>query len=89
MAKREHPADAWTRKQIETAVGFDIHFMKGPLERYREHAESIEDARVIAARLDAEHGQYGRRSIIYAILPNKTRLPVGTPYRRSTPSPAP
>lgn len=80
MAK-EHPADIFSRQQIAAAASFVIYFLKGPTDRYREEAATQADARIIADRMNAEHGGNGRRAMIYAILPNGSALPIGEPYR--------
>ena len=67
MAKRPHPADTRDQARIASAVSFAVHFRKGPEETYNEPAASLDAARVIKARMDAEHGQFGRRAMIYAI----------------------
>ncbi len=61
---------------IKTAHGFrragathySVHFRKGALQTFTEPAQTIEEARAIKARLDAAHGQHGRRAMIYAIV---------------------
>lgn len=66
--KHEHPADAFGRAQIAEAVYFTAHFRKGPHEKYTEKAETLADARAIATKLDTMHGEFGRRSVVYAVI---------------------
>ncbi len=67
MAKRPHPADTRDQARIASAIAFAVHFRKGPLETFNEPAASLDAARIIKARMDAEHGKSGRRAMIYAI----------------------
>jgi len=78
---KEHPADAWERQQLARAVSYTVHFRKGPFERYDERADTLAEARAIEARLNAAHGQYGRRAIVYGVLPDGSALPLGERYQ--------
>ena len=71
-----HPADAYAAAQIAAATGYSVHFRKGPFEKYTELAASLEEARAIRDRLDAAHGQWGRRSVVYAIAPSGALFPI-------------
>ena len=76
MAKKLHPADLRDQARIAAAVAFNVHFRKGPAEAYNEPAASLSDARMVKARMDAEHGRYGRRAMIYAISDTGISTPV-------------
>jgi hypothetical protein len=67
--KKPHPADIYTAAQIARAASFVVYFRKGPHEVYRETALSLEQAREIEIRMNADHGAFGRRAIVYAITP--------------------
>lgn len=71
-----HPADIGNDARIATAIGFAVHFRKSPFVTYNEPADTLDAARAIKARLDAEHGQYGRRAMIYAITREGVSVPV-------------
>jgi hypothetical protein len=82
MARREHPADARDRQLLATAQSYLVWFRKGPDEIYRTAAATEADARGVAAEFDRAHGGSGRRSIIYAVLPDGRTMPLGDPYPR-------
>lgn len=75
-AKKPHPADVADAARELTAVGFRVHFRKGPFERYDEDAPDLAAAYDTADRLNAAHGEHGRRAIIYAILPNRASFAI-------------
>ena len=76
MARKPHPSELHDAARIATAIGYAVHFMKGPLERIRERADTLPEAQAIARRLNAAHGQHGRRAIIYALLPDGGSIPL-------------
>jgi hypothetical protein len=80
MARREHPADVHTRALLATATSYLVHFRKGPAEIHRAAAATEAEARGVAADFDRTHGGGGRRSIIYAVLPDGRTMPLGEPY---------
>lgn len=67
MAQRPHRADEIAEARIASAVSFVAHFRKSPREEFRADADSLGAARAAADRLNAAHGQHGRRAAIYAI----------------------
>jgi hypothetical protein len=82
MARKRHPADLADDRRIAAAGAFVVAFRKSPHERYRVEAGTLAEARRAAAALDAEHGRFGRRAIIYAITPEGVQLavPEGFPF---------
>ena len=73
---RIHAADLQAQQEIAQAVSYAVHFRKGPVEKYNETAATLDDAKAIAARLNAAHGQFGRRSIIYAVTASGKHVPI-------------
>jgi hypothetical protein len=71
-----HPADIANDARIASAVGFAVHFRKSPSVTFNEPAATLDEARAIKARLDADHGRHGRRAMIYAITPAGVSVPV-------------
>jgi hypothetical protein len=71
-----HPADIGNDARIATAIGFAVHFRKSPFVTFNEPADTLEAAHAIKARMDAEHGQHGRRAMIYAITKEGVSVPV-------------
>jgi hypothetical protein len=76
--RKLHAADIHHAAQVARAVSFSIHFRKGPHETYQEAAKTLDEARTIAARLTALHGQWGRMAMVYAITPEGASFPVGS-----------
>jgi len=76
MARKPHPADLAHAAQIARATHYIVHFRKGPLETYQVQADTAADAHAEAAKLNAEHGKYGRRAIIYAVTPEGRSYPL-------------
>lgn len=73
---RRHPADIHAEQQAARAVSFCVIFSKGPCQRLREDTTNRAEAFAIAARLNAEHGQHGRRACVYGITPEGTSWPI-------------
>ena len=76
MARRRHPADIADDRRIAAATAFVTAFRKSPGERYRVESGSLAEARAAAAALNAAHGKFGRRAMIYAITPEGAQLAV-------------
>jgi hypothetical protein len=76
MARKPHPADIRDEARIAAATVFAVHFRKSPSVTFNEPAGSLEAARIIKARMDAEHGKHGRRAMIYAISSSGVSTPV-------------
>jgi hypothetical protein len=72
--RRPHPADlasaASEARAKAEASHFEVYFRKSAAEAFHEKAATFEDAENYARALDAEHGRYGRRAGIYAVLPS-------------------
>lgn len=79
---RRHPADLADDRRIAAAQAFVVAFRKSPHERYRVEVGTLEEARRAAATLNAEHGQFGRRAMVYAITPEGSQIavPEGFPF---------
>ena len=73
---KQHPADLQDAARIADAVSYTVHFIRGPFERYNERADTLAEARQIEARMNADHGQYGRRAMIYAISSDGSATPL-------------
>ena len=69
MARKQHAVDMMEAKAIAAASSYVVHFRKGPAETYREEAPTLDEALAIEARMNAEHGKFGRRACIYAVTP--------------------
>jgi len=74
--KAEHAGDAKHRELIAQATGFTVHFRKNPAEAFNEEAATIAEAMAIRDRLNAEHGQGGRRAMIYAKQAKGAAIPI-------------
>jgi hypothetical protein len=75
--RKPHPADVYHAQQVARAVSFMAYFRKGPDQTFRVPATTLEEARRLAGVLTKEHGQWGRRAVIYAITPEGNSFPVG------------
>lgn len=84
MSQQQHPIDIRDQQRIADAVRFKVHFRRGPFELISERAATLEEAKAIAARLDAEHGQNGRRAMIYAITATGLSTPVAGDFLHRT-----
>jgi hypothetical protein len=62
-----HPADIAAEAAIASAVTFSVHFRKGAHETFRSDHATQDEAEAEARRLEAEHGQFGRRAGVYAV----------------------
>lgn len=78
-ARKEHPADIRDRARIPEAVEFEIHFRVSPTKKIDRKAKTLDEARGIAAELNAEHRASGRRAGIYARMADKDAAPVMVP----------
>jgi hypothetical protein len=74
--KKPHAADVYAAEQIAQAVGFVVHFRKGPHETYSRNAATLAEARIAEAELNSAHGQFGRRAMVYATSPSGAAFPV-------------
>jgi hypothetical protein len=81
-AKRSviHPGDAEHARRIAQAIGYTIRFYKAPCISFGERAKTLTEAVAIARRLNTDHGQHGRRAVIYATQPDG-RASVPVPYK--------
>lgn len=75
-ARKRHPADIHHDEQVARAVGFTVHFRKGPQEKYQEAAATLAGARLVETQMNARHGEFGRRAVVYAINPEGVAFPV-------------
>jgi hypothetical protein len=75
-AKSEHPGDADMKAKAAKATGYDVHFRVSPTKKLNEQADTLEAARAIAARMNAEHGKNGRRAMIYARQAKGPSIPI-------------
>lgn len=66
-ASKPHPGDVRDRERIARAVAFLVHLRTSPFQTYSEGAETLEDARAAALRLEGEHSRHGRRAGVYAV----------------------
>ena len=82
MRRPIHRADMAAGARIASAVSFAAHFRKSPFEVFRVEAASLAEARIAAARLNAEHGKHGRRVMVYALTPEGVAIPVPADYRK-------
>jgi len=73
---KPHAADIHAAAEIAAAVGFAVHFRKGPQETYTEQSATLAGARGIEATMNATHGQNGRRAVVYAITATGAQYPV-------------
>ena len=73
---KPHPEDIATAREVAIATKFAAHFRKGPRESYTEDFDNLRDARARACEFNALHGQFGRRSMVYAISASGARYPV-------------
>lgn len=73
-------ADQDAAEAIAVAVGFAAHFRRGPMEVYHVPTDTLAEARAQALVLNAAHGQFGRRAVVYAMTPNNGRIPVPESY---------
>jgi hypothetical protein len=76
IMRKPHPSEIEDARRIANAIGYSVHFLKGPHERFNETAQTLEQAREIAKRLNEQHGQHGRRAIIYARLADGGSVPL-------------
>jgi hypothetical protein len=74
--KKLHPADVFVDAEIARASSYSVYFRKGPFETYSERAESLVLAQAIEARMNAAHGEHGRRALIYAVTPEGRHYPL-------------
>lgn len=77
---RVHPADLANEAAIGRATAFRTHFRKGPFEVWESTQTSLTLARAEAERMNAEHGQRGRRCAIYAMIPGRAAILVPDSY---------
>lgn len=61
---------------IARAVSFTAYFRKGPHETYVVPVATVEEARAEAAKLEALHGKFGRRAMVYAVTPEGASFPM-------------
>jgi len=78
--KKRHPADVRDDARIALAVSYTVFFRKSPSEKYWESAATLADARAVAARMTAEHGKFGRRAGVYAVMPDRSSIFVPDSY---------
>jgi hypothetical protein len=76
LPRKLHPADIADHEKIRRATRFRVHFRKGPVETYRAEASTLDEARAIAASLDAAHGVHGRSAMIYAVDERGASIPL-------------
>lgn len=75
-----HQADLYALAQIAAAVSYAVWFRKSPRELHRQETATLAEARAIANRWNADFGQFGRRSIVYAVLSTGASTPVPDDY---------
>jgi hypothetical protein len=75
-AKPEHPADADDKAKAAMATGYSVHFRASPTKTFSEDAATLDEARTIRDRMNAEHGKHGRRAMIYALQAEGPPVPV-------------
>lgn len=68
--------DLYEADQIAKAVSYAAHFTAGRGQRYTVECVTIDEARAAAVALNAEHGKFGRRAIVYAVSPSGGSFPV-------------
>lgn len=68
--RRPHAADLYAADQVAKATRFAVHFRKGPFEKYNAEFATLPEAQAQAAAWDVQHGEFGRRSMVYAIGPS-------------------
>jgi hypothetical protein len=66
MPRKPHPADIANAAIVASAIRFDIALFLGTGAYARDSAKTLDEARVKAARLAAEHPN-GRRPLIYGV----------------------
>jgi hypothetical protein len=78
---RPHSSDEAIDRLISRSIRFAAFFRKGPLEKYRIDCATLAEARAAADRLTAQHGQWGRRAMVYGISSEgwTTPIPPGFP----------
>lgn len=81
MARKEHPVDAYERKQIARAVKYSACYLAGRDGRIREEFDTLEEAKAGAVRMTEQHGKFGRQACVYAITPEGISFPIGEGYR--------
>jgi hypothetical protein len=80
IAKRIEQDRREAAEAIASAVGFATHFRKGPFETYTIESANLADARAVAERLNAEHGRYGRRAVVYALSVGGGQTPISPSF---------
>ena len=80
---RVHPADVANLAAIGRATSFRTHFRKGPHEVWESTQASLALARAERDRINAEHGQFGRRCAIYAMIPGRAAILVPDSYQEA------
>lgn len=74
--RRDREAAAQAAAFVRSAVGFTAHFRVGPHEAHTVPATTLGEARERAAELNAKHGRFGRRAIVYAIDARGGQVPI-------------
>ena len=67
MKPKKHPADSADEEIRANAVKFNVFFQVGPRDRRNVGVQSWVEAKEVAAGMNALHGTFGRRAMIYAI----------------------
>lgn len=89
-AKKVHPADIRARELILSATSYTVHFIASPTKKFTEEAVTLDEARAMAARMNADHGKGGRRAQIYANPPDNIRpVPISREFLAEMGEPIP